>query len=196
MATPEDESTIGPGIGPSIGTIAPSLLSRPLDFIAADHVRQRRLCAAVEGIADAGTADPKLVEEILAHIRDDLGPHIDDEEQDLFPLLRRRCDPEDEIDLILRRLDREHAEDKSAIATLVDDLTRLLAPDAGVDAAMAARLRAFARSFQRHLAIENGAVLPLARARLTRADLANLAKRMAARRGRSGADTEPEGHSP
>ena len=183
MATaPEDR--------PRIGTIPPSLLSKPLDFIAADHVRQRRLCAAVEQIADDGTADPTLIDEILAHIRDDLGPHIDDEEQDLFPLLRRRCDPEDEIDLILGRLDREHAEDKSAVATLVDDLTRLSVPGTAVDAAMAARLRAFARSFQRHLAIENGAVLPLARARLTSADLANLAKRMAARRGRSGAGSE------
>ena len=181
---------------PRIGKLAPSLLSKPLDFIAADHVRQRRLCAAVEQIAEGGTTDPMLVEEILAHIRDDLGPHIDDEERDLFPLLRRRCEPEDEIDLILGRLDREHSEDKSAIATLVDDLTRLQAPGPAVDAAMAARLRAFARTVLRHLAIETGAILPLARARLMPADLASLAKRMAARRGVRGADTKPEGHSP
>ena len=175
MGLPSDEtSTIGP--------IPASLPSRPLDFIAADHVRERRLCEALDRIAETRTADPTVIDEILAHVRDDLGRHIEDEEQDLFPLLRRRCAPEDDIDLILGRLDREHTKGKSAIARLVDDLTRLAEPGATVDDAIAGRLRSFAHDCRQHLAIENGAILPLARVRLTAADLADLGKRMAARR--------------
>jgi hemerythrin-like domain-containing protein len=46
----------------------------------------------------------------------------------------------------------------------------------------ASAARAFARAQRRHVAYENGSILPLARTRLTRKDLKQLSRRMAQRR--------------
>ena len=162
-----------------------ALLADPLDYIFADHFRQRVLCNLLEELADAPSLDVGKAEDVLTYIRADMPVHIRDEEDDLFPLMRRRCAPEDEIDALLAKLGAEHAVDDRFARRIVDGLAILAATGTPVRSMpdLRHRMLAFARSQRRHLMVENAILLPIARARLTRRDLADLARRMAARRG-------------
>jgi iron-sulfur cluster repair protein YtfE (RIC family) len=159
------------------------LLTRPLDFIVADHHRHRVLCHLCDKLADAEAFDPRLAGAVADHIEKELADHVADEEQDLFPLLKRRAKREDEIGPVLERLAGDHAEDERLAAKIVKGLRRRIAdPDQPVSDALRGTLRAFASCERRHLAIENAIVIPLAKVRLSARDQAGLAERMAARR--------------
>lgn len=167
--------------------IAPeaSLLLAPLDYIFADHLRQRMLCKLLDEMAAEPECDGEAAAAAVDFLTGDFGTHIVDEEQDLFPLLRRRAEPDDGIDRVLGELSDEHradAIDAEAIVALFSEV----AAETGrrpIEAASRDLLRRFSKSERRHLVCENAIVLPLARLRLTRDDLRNLGRRMAARRG-------------
>ena len=163
---------------------AAQLLS-PLDYIFADHFRQRTLCAALDRIASQRNVDCELAAEALRFMRDELGLHVRDEEEDLFPLLRRRTAPEDRIEDTLDELCQEHDADRKDAREIIDGLTGLIDGMAKRSPTRGFRrlLERFAANERRHLLIENAIVLPLARALLTVDDLRNLGRRMAARRG-------------
>jgi iron-sulfur cluster repair protein YtfE (RIC family) len=170
----------------SLATPPPaSQLLTPLDFIFAEHFRQRSLCWLIDQVADAAETDKDSVAAALRFLRSDFGLHVIDEEEDLFPLLRRRAEPEDRIADVLGELSEEHAADKQDAEEIVDRFS---------DAAETERKRRLTRAFRkllhrfaanerRHLIVENAIVLPLARVRLEIDDLHNLGRRMAARRG-------------
>ena len=168
-----------------IEAIPETLLQEPLTFIFADHYRQRVVCTLLEELADADRLDVAKTEEIVDYLTTDMMVHVADEEEDLFPLLRRRCAPEDEIEAVLAKLTAEHTVDGRTGRDVVDGLRGLIATRAPprADPDIRAKLIAFVRSQRRHLIAENNIVLPIARARLIDTDLANLSKRMAARRG-------------
>ncbi|MEZ5669672.1 MAG: hemerythrin domain-containing protein [Alphaproteobacteria bacterium] len=172
---------------PDIGGIAPMRpadLADPLDFILGDHYRQRALCGQIERFAATPVLDRALGLDIVAFLSGDMAIHVIDEEQDLFPLLRRSCAPEDEIERVLAALSREHGDDERTAQGVCDAIVRLLGQDSDtIEPALREPLVAFARRQRRHLMVENSIVLPLARARLSAADRANLARRMASRRG-------------
>ena len=173
-----------------IEAIPDTLLQEPLNFIFADHYRQRVVCTLLEELADADRLDVAKTEEIVDYLTTDMLDHVVDEEEDLFPLLRRRCAPEDEIELVLAKLSAEHSADQRTGRDVVDGLRTLIAARAPprTQPDIRATLLAFVRSQRRHLIAENNIVLPIARARLIGTDLANLAKRMAGRRGISLSD--------
>ena len=156
-------------------------LAVPLDYLFAEHFRQRILCWMVDRVADAPERDGACAFAILRFLREDFGMHVRDEEEDLFPLIRRRAQPEDRVEDVLNELSQEHASDHLDATAIVEGLsasrTRRLA------AAFRGLLHRFAANERRHLIVENAIVLPLARARLTLDDLGNLGRRMAARRG-------------
>lgn len=159
------------------------LLGDPLGFIHEDHLRERHICTTLDKLA----ADEPPSRADLDDARDFLGTelplHIADEEEDLFPLLRRRCTSEDEIDRVIARLQGDHAHadfDTPAVTALVRDAHEGL-DEAGRDA-----LRRYANHARRHLILENAIVLPFARLRLTRSDLETLRLRMMQRRGIGG----------
>jgi hemerythrin-like domain-containing protein len=173
--------------------LPPELVAEPLDYILADHVRQRAVCTLLRGFVAAKRAraeDARLVLDYLTH---DLKLHHADEEKDLFPMLRRRALPEDELDKVLDRL----AEDHRRSEVLIDDIMRHLS-QAAVNGEIPLRapareaLEAYAAAEHRHLAIENAVVMTIAGVRLHRSDLKALARNMAARRGL--ADPEGESH--
>ena len=167
-----------------IETIPDTLLREPLNFIFADHYRQRVVCTLLEELADAATLNAAKAEEVVDFLANDMARHVLDEEEDLFPLLRRRCAPEDEIEAILNQLALEHAADERLGRDLVVALGALIA--AGTAPRIRPKVRElmldFARRQRRHLMVENNIVLPIARTRLLDADLAGLTRRMAARR--------------
>ena len=83
------------------------LIDSPLDFIFAEHHRQREAASILTLLAD-GEFDLKGVKSLLAFLETDFALHIGDEELALFPMLREHCLPEDNVERILARLVDEH----------------------------------------------------------------------------------------
>ena len=171
-----------------------ALLSDPLDFFFAEHFRQRKLCNLIEQMAQADRLDPLLAAEVLAFLQHDTVLHVLDEEQDLFPLMRRRCPPEDEIERVLSALTAEHAGDRHLAGIVIEGLQTALRESQAIAAQPGLReaMVDFARHERRHLALENSVVLPLARLRLTPDDLAQLSVRLLRRRQPGGEAAERE----
>ena len=169
----------------ALDTMPPAAqLTTPLDYIVADHFRQRVLCSVLDDMAETGVVDRDLAAVAQRFLKTDFATHVIDEEEDLFPLLRRRSQPEDRIEDVLGDLSQEHASDKIDVDAIVERLQAVVDSDdnaAGDD--FRSLLRRFTVSERRHLIVENAIVMPLARARLTKDDLRNLGRRMAARRG-------------
>ena len=164
--------------------LAQSLLRHPLDYILADHLRQRVLCVLCDSIAIDASLDVEAVSEVVDYLSNDMVVHVIDEEQDLFPLLRRRADPEDDIESVLGRLSGEHAHDETLAREIITGLRDALAsPGDTLSARLILSLKQFAHGQRQHLALENATVMPLAKVRLTGKDLKELSGRMAARRG-------------
>ena len=160
------------------------LLRKPLDYVLADHLRQRLLCVLCEQLADAKLLDTDIAEEVVAYLKTDMVVHVIDEEQDLFPLIRRRAQEEDDIEEALGQLSGEHA----GVEDLVQAITVELEGSLGISSQslsddLRQGLRDFAKNERLHLALENAIIMPLAKVRLTERDLKELAARMAARRG-------------
>ncbi len=169
----------------ALGNAPPkSQLAEPLDYIFAEHFRQRVLCNALDEIADQERPDRQMIEAVLRFLRVDFAPHMQDEEHDLFPLLRRRAEPEDRIDDVIGQLTQEHAADRLDARLITEGLSKVLAGKAatGVASSLGKLLHRFAENERNHLTLENAIILPLARVRLTADDIRNMTKQMAARR--------------
>jgi hemerythrin-like domain-containing protein len=153
----------------------------PIEAIYEEHFNQRQICADMETLAATTQARPELARRILVYLCRDLPMHFEDEEQGLFPRLRIRALPEDELDKTLARLSREHEITEAAFALLVPALACMAdgALPAPEDRNALCRLAA---SERRHLIVENAILLPLARLRLTEHDKAALMAEMSARR--------------
>jgi hemerythrin-like domain-containing protein len=169
----------------SIEPIPIELVREPLEFLFAEHYRHRQMCRALEQLAQAPRFEAKAAAEVEAFIGRDLAFHVRDEEEDLFPLLRRRCAPEDEIDAILEVLSGEHALDERLAIAARDVLRKSMVrgvPVAAIEGGALA-LQHLAEQERRHLALENAVIMPIARLRLTAADREALASSFAGRRG-------------
>ena len=145
----------------------------PIEFLFAEHDRQRVVCAALERLAQDCAAEDAQENAafVLSYLEHELPLHVADEEDDLFPLLKRRSNPDDDVDTILALLTEEHEGDQEYHHKLLEPLCSIAAglqPSDVVDFTHAARTYSVIQ--RRHLAWENGTVLPLARKRLTAAD--------------------------
>lgn len=163
----------------------PALLKEPLEYLFAEHYRHRHMCKVLEYLAATTAFEAGLIASTDDFIRYDLALHVIDEEEDLFPLLRRRCSEEDDIEDVLGRLSADHALDqelaRAVRAVFAQALEKRLAPASIAGGAQA--LLHLARQEKSHMALENAVVMPLARRRLTGDDLDALSLRLAARRG-------------
>jgi hemerythrin-like domain-containing protein len=162
----------------------PSLLEQPLEYILADHFRQRCLCAELQEIAGRCGSARDRADAIVSYLHHDLPRHHQDEDEDLFPALRLRAHPEDELQGILERLALDHRQTETQAGTIADALAAPPAVDPiAIDQETAELMRSFAATEHRHLAIENGIVLVIARKRLKPRDLRSISEAMKARRG-------------
>jgi iron-sulfur cluster repair protein YtfE (RIC family) len=170
---------------PQIEALPAGLVHEPLNWLFAEHYRHRQLCRLIERVGTATILLREEVEEILTFLRKDMTLHIIDEEEDLFPLLRRRCLPEDELGPLLGALSAAHRDDIEQTQTLSTLLERALieGQPPGHDLETRRLFTDFALHERRHIALENAVILPIARLRLTPQDLHVLSIRMAARRG-------------
>jgi hemerythrin-like domain-containing protein len=170
---------------PVIEDVARSGMTDPLAWFFDQHERHRQICRLMVQASEAPAFDQAPLARLVAFVRRELGWHVADEEEFLFPLLRRRARKEDNIEDVLGQLSAEHRLDVGRAASLADHLEACLeqriAP--GLVPACRDSLKAFASQELRHLALENAVVLPIARLRLSRGDLADLGQSLAARRG-------------
>ena len=167
-----------------------NLFEAPLDYVVAENERQRALCWLIEQVAGQRKPDTNCFAGMRRFLREDFRRHLVDEEEDLFPLLRRRAEPDDRLGDILGELSLAHSRDRRDAAVIVGLLSESGAERAFTEDARTL-LRRFAANERHRLVVENAIVLPLARARLTKHDLRTLVLRMAARRGlerRGGSD--------
>jgi hemerythrin-like domain-containing protein len=170
-----------------IEPIDPALLREPLEFMLADHYRQRAVLTLLDTLS-RGRANSdvrrRVAQAVLAFLRVDLAHHVADEQSDLFPLLRRRLEPGSPLVGVIDQLQAEHAADADTIVRLGAMLGEMAAhPAAQADVRFRVAAGAFVHAQRRHLAWENAVVMPMLRAHLTSSDLRELGRRMAARRG-------------
>ncbi|GAB4390501.1 hemerythrin domain-containing protein [Albidovulum sp.] len=170
----------GPGEGRRRGD--PALSGDPLDLIRDDHLRERQICAHIDALARSAEPDPQLAAEALDFLRRELPRHQQDEEEDLFPLLRRRCTPEDEIEALIARLADDHAEAAAGLPAVLAVLAAIAGGEPAPTPEARSLLAAHAARARRHLILENAIILPFARLRLGASDLEDLRQRIGQRR--------------
>jgi hemerythrin-like domain-containing protein len=161
------------------------VVRRPLEFLEGHHDRQLLICAALEHLAEEVGADDagETARMVLDYFEREMPFHIADEEDDLFPLMMQRCHEDDGFEETVAMLEAEHESDRELHDRLVPSL-RVLAGGHLIEnhAVFARDAVSFSTLQRRHLAWENGAVLPLARQRLSEDDLVTMAEAMTRRR--------------
>ena len=171
----------GPSAPPPRGeTASIGKIGNPLDFIAEDHMREREVCALIDSLVALVPISAEEHDMVLGFLQEQLPQHLQDEEIDLFPMMLERCDPEEEIDKVIDRLTSDHGHaiaDAPAVVGLMKTQGGDLTPEA------CNILAEFARHARRHLVLENAIIMPIARARLTKADLRIMKRHMHERRG-------------
>ncbi len=160
----------------------------PFEFIYGEHERIRRCWEQLEHLAADPTTEgaPEVARSILNFIEKALPLHIADEEEDLFPLLKRRSPSNDDIVAMLTLLTNEHRDDIEHGRSLIRTLRSIEGGVAPADLRMFADyVRAFVMLQRRHQAMENNVVMAAAFDRLTPQDIEELGRKMALRRGLS-----------
>lgn len=160
------------------------LLAEPIEYIWMEHFRQRCICRALRMLAAGQDIAGDVAEKIAEAMQHDLPLHHRDEDEDLFPLLRARAHPEDGLEPLLAQLSHDHGRGELSARKLAATLSGASRGTCLKLGPAAAKLAAqYARNEQRHLAIENGIVMVMARKRLSSKDLEALTHAMRARRG-------------
>ena len=163
--------------------ISPSLLAAPLDYLLAEHMRLRAVCSLLRNAAEAGQLDAECASVVTRFIKSALPVHREDEERDLFPALLKNARSADELGGTIETLKADHRRMEKIQAEVVEALawdhphSPLIIPPM-----VAQKLRDFADAELRHVAVENGIVLAIARARIGAKGLGDMAESMSARR--------------
>ena len=157
--------------------------SDPLDLLKGDHFRLRHVCALLDAAAGLPSKEPGDIEHVRQFLAGELATHIADEEEDLFPLLRERCAPEDEIARMIALLEQDHLRQIEASGDCLAILEDIGAAGQTLTGDQSETLRKFARAKRKHLSLENAILMPLARARLKPSDLTGMLHSMRKRRG-------------
>ncbi len=184
MAHHEREPTSG--LRATAPPLQPNAFFRPLDVLRWEHDRQLQTSEWLLQQTRYERLEPfiEAVEDLMGFLTQDLVFHHQDEEEDLFPTLQKRCRPRDSFESILAELVRDHATEGFLMRDIVTDLRRVAkSEDVEDPGRFFASLKIFAEGQKRHLIWENEVLLPLAKLRLTEIDLEALARSMTARRG-------------
>lgn len=173
-----------PGLPPIVDAIPFALIDKPLDYILADHFRKRSICVALKRFAAEGHVARAEADMVIAFLDQDLPLHHQDEDEDLFPAVRRRALNEDDLGTVLARLSEDHRLSDVMVHAIVDVLAAIPSADpVRLDRQAREVMQAYAASEHRHLAMENGIVMAIARIRLKPADLKAISTAMKLRRG-------------
>ncbi|MGL4324207.1 MAG: hemerythrin domain-containing protein [Beijerinckiaceae bacterium] len=163
--------------------IPPSLLAAPLDYLLAEHMRLRAVCSLLRNAAEVGHLNAECASVVTLFIKSALPVHREDEERDLFPALLKSARSADELGGTIENLKADHRRMEKIQAEVVEALACHHPNSPLIIPRMVAQLlRDFADAERRHVAIENGIVLAIARARIGAKGLGGIAESMSARR--------------
>jgi len=146
------------------GAAEPATLDRPLDHLMACHRRIEDRLATLEGASEA-------LEGALRFLDTNGALHTEDEEESLFPRLRRRLNPAELA--FVEGLEAQHIRADA----LNVDIKRAAET-------LRARIGQFVALYREHIAVEDSTLQSLAKEKLSKEDLAGIAKEMKRRRGR------------
>lgn len=168
----------------SSATIDPQLLVDPIGFLQTEIYRQRVACNTLEALALAGANGDARTDagRVLRYVVEDLQTHNGDLEDCLFPLLRQKSLPDDNLEHLVahyRSLRERRDERAGKLVSILECMAHGDPPPADLPAV----IRAFVVPWRSDVAAENDDILPLAERRLTDADLKSLGQAMALRRG-------------
>lgn len=153
-------------------------------WVFADNFRQRRVLCLLRGAADGGAMNGPVLRAVNDFLCNDMILHMRSEEEDLFPLLRVRCRPDDPLDRLLDVLASDHEAQRLAITQIGSDLGSL--PAAAVAVPLSPPLRrlmiAFADAMKWHILAENTRLLPHVRERLSSREIVDVGRRAMTRR--------------
>lgn len=141
-----------------------ALAALPVEFIAAEHQRQRMAASILTRLAD-GDFDTDGVMRLIDFLETDIPAQTDIETRAFYIALTEHCKPEDDIWKIVDRLVRNQKDDAAACKQALVVLRRRLA-NALFPADDARVLRNCADRIRRRLAMEDAVLLPIARVRL------------------------------
>ena len=153
----------------------------PLEQIEAEHNLQLQVLAKLERIIKAADSRelPQFAPKLLDFFANDFARHIEHEEKGLFPILKKRCRPVDDLEMIVNQLSYEHELDRDLVDFLCGDLEKIArGRHSSTPARFSINAQAFIETQRRHIGWENRIVLPLARKRLTEEDIKVLKKLM------------------
>jgi hemerythrin-like domain-containing protein len=163
---------------------------QPLEMLAASHERIETQLRKLEQLgahleANGCDAEARAAAQAVLRYFDSGGAlHHQDEDGDLFPLLRARAAAQgrDEIAAAVEELEREHETMEAQWQRLRERLVAITQGDERLDAEEVVR---FAWLYRRHLDRESAALMPFAREALDAEERAALGSRMAARRSKA-----------
>lgn len=162
-----------------------NLVYRPVELLLADHYRHRLMLQELQDLGD-DPEHPGACENarlIRSYLTTELPHHEAFEEHDLVPVLKRRCQPTDNIDNLLAILMWDHFVDKDNAEPINIALGKLATGQRLRDPeGFRSNVRRFGAKMKQHILWENRVILPLARRRLSPSDLVELGERAAARR--------------
>lgn len=181
-----DRQAVNPGIRKFLKEPGPSF-DEPLEMLAACHERIEAQLGTLERLVphlatNGCDAEASAAAQAVLRYFDTAGMlHHQDEDRDLFPLLRARAAAQGRaaIAAAVEELEREHATIESQWRRMRRGLLGIGEGEAELDRDEVAR---FAWLQRRHIDRETSALLPFAREALDVAERAELGKRMAARR--------------
>jgi len=156
-------------------------IDNPLHIIEAEHARQLVLLTTLGKTIEADdTAEmTRLASTLLDFFKHELAAHMELEEKALFPLLKEKCHPSDDLNMILGQLSYEHSLDRDLVEFLVADLEKIAhGHHSAIPSRFYINAQAFIETQRRHINWENQIVLPLARKRLNKDDLQQLKRQM------------------
>lgn len=162
-----------------------NLVYRPIELILSEHYRHRLMLQELQDLVDnpehpGATENAQLIRTYLAT---ELPHHEAFEEHDLVPILRRRCQPADNIDNLLSMLMWDHFVDKDNADPINIALSAFAKGRRFRDLdGFRENVRRFSAKMKQHIIWENRVILPLAKRRLSPSDLVELGERAAARR--------------
>lgn len=160
-------------------------LGDPVEFLYTEHASIVDWCHRLATLADDPTADdaPRLAASLLEFLEETLPLHIADEEEELFPRLKRRAPHDERLMIVIEQLQMEHREDIEHGQALRNSLEGLAYGRAIPDPSLfAAFVQVFTMLQRRHQTLENNVVLPAAFEYFEAKDREALAHSMLARR--------------
>ena len=156
----------------------------PFSVISASHTRHREVCQSLKPIAESRVMTLDDFLRLRQFFHHDLPHHRDDEEKCFFPVLRRRVQPERDLNLssLLERIAMERRKADRLMLEILHSLgTPATSHPVAISAALASDIGDYHVSEMRRLAITNGVIMTIARTRLTRQDISSISRCMATR---------------